>query len=641
MILRSAIVVFFFQLFAGFLMPAAASQYAGGEIRYKYIDSSAAGITYRVQLILYRNTRSLAQFNAPVVWAMNSAYPAPVSYATSLNMNLVAMNRMPQTAVGFCALNSPEQFVDRMEFEATVTLPVCSRGYTLYFSDCCLEKPPVNIQNDGWNIGSEIVGGAPEPGLGVTYHTTIPPHTEQSVNSSPAAPDSIISACVGKQLFYDFKYKDPDGDELLYLWSPLNGQMKEPSILFRQAQFAAPFSNENPVDGITLNEGTGVLSGVPGRAGKYFLAIDIFEKRNGIIIGMHRKNFLLNVTACNLTLPPVITNCENLQVLFLQHPNQPNLTYAWDFGVQNLTTDTSSKPYPFYTYQQAGTYTITLTASSGEGCSETVKTTARMYPGLKPDFSWNAPVCDGTPVQLKNTTQFQWGTITRLEWRNITSRGVNLFSNDANPIFNYNARKDIVDQFSIELTVFTNLGCSASDLKVVYVYPKPLAAAGPDTTIGFNVPYQMPVKGSDLFTYQWSPAAGLNNASIANPVLVYDKDQKYVLKVSSANGGCVSYDTVTIKYAKGPELYIPSAFTPNADGLNDLLRFKAVNLRIREFIVFNRWGQQVFVWSPKNSSWDGNFKGIPQEHGIYSWTVKGIAPGEKPFVKQGTILLIR
>lgn len=93
---------------------------------------------------------------------------------------------------------------------------------------------------------------------------------------------------------------------------------------------------------------------------------------------------------------------------------------------------------------------------------------------------------------------------------------------------------------------------------------------------------------------------------------------------------------VTVK-----ELYIPNAFTPNGDGLNDY--FKIVNLRdekVIDFRVFNRWGTIMFRGEDNNASWDGKYKDKLQPTGVYGYLIKVGYPDGKIVTYKGTITLL-
>src|SRR5690606_5500207 len=101
----------------------------------------------------------------------------------------------------------------------------------------------------------------------------------------------------------------------------------------------------------------------------------------------------------------------------------------------------------------------------------------------------------------------------------------------------------------------------------------------------------------------------LSNPNINNPIAIYDASIdsiRYLVKVFN-EVGC--YDSTHIKvtvFKTQPTVFVPTGFTPNGDGLNDVLRPIAVGVqRINYFKVFNRWGQQVFQTTTNGAGWDG------------------------------------
>ncbi|MBK6634037.1 MAG: gliding motility-associated C-terminal domain-containing protein [Chitinophagaceae bacterium] len=143
-------------------------------------------------------------------------------------------------------------------------------------------------------------------------------------------------------------------------------------------------------------------------------------------------------------------------------------------------------------------------------------------------------------------------------------------------------------------------------------------------------------------TYTWSPATWLNNPAIGNPVALPQDDISYTVTATTAQG-CVDTDIINIKlYKMDPDLYVPSAFTPNGDGNNDIL--KPILLGMRElhfFKVFNRNGQLVFSTTTKNDGWDGRFNGKSQDAGTFVWMAEGINFRGELRQKKGTSILIR
>ena len=143
----------------------------------------------------------------------------------------------------------------------------------------------------------------------------------------------------------------------------------------------------------------------------------------------------------------------------------------------------------------------------------------------------------------------------------------------------------------------SNTFCTAIDSIIVFVNPIPQAFAGNDTTVTLNQTVQL--HGLDLnntpnATYSWSPSAGLNDANIATPVATATNDVAYLLTITTGNG-CKSVDTINIRVFDKTEIYVPNAFTPNSDGLNDILKVKPVGIaQLKIFKIFDRWGTLVF-----------------------------------------------
>jgi gliding motility-associated-like protein len=106
---------------------------------------------------------------------------------------------------------------------------------------------------------------------------------------------------------------------------------------------------------------------------------------------------------------------------------------------------------------------------------------------------------------------------------------------------------------------------------------------------------------------------------------------------------CTDSAFVTVKIFKtNPQVFVPSAFTPNNDGKNDVFRPIAVGiLNIEYFRVFNRWGELVFSTTTNGKGWDGKIGGKEQASGTFVWVVKGVDYTGKSVFAKGTVTLIR
>lgn len=183
-------------------------------------------------------------------------------------------------------------------------------------------------------------------------------------------------------------------------------------------------------------------------------------------------------------------------------------------------------------------------------------------------------------------------------------------------------------------------GCKDTVLRPFTIYDNK-AFAGRDTIVAMNEPVQLNANGDSTTQYLWSPSLGLNNPLIKNPVAILARDQLYKLEALT-DKGCESHSQILIKRYKGPELYIPTAFTPNGDGTNDLLKVFPVGIRSFEYMaVFNRFGQQLFFTKDYNKGWDGTFKGAKQDAGTYVAMARAVDYTGKVMMQKLSVILIR
>ena len=142
--------------------------------------------------------------------------------------------------------------------------------------------------------------------------------------------------------------------------------------------------------------------------------------------------------------------------------------------------------------------------------------------------------------------------------------------------------------------------------------------------------------------FEWSPADGLSNPGISNPVVTVTKDIEYTVKVTEANG-CFASKTLSIKAITNntSAFNLPNAFTPNGDGKNDcfgIQNWGEVNLK--EFSVYNRWGQKVFTTKNSVDCWDGKTNGNLNEAGTYIYKIQATT-GCGEVARHGTVLVIK
>lgn len=140
-------------------------------------------------------------------------------------------------------------------------------------------------------------------------------------------------------------------------------------------------------------------------------------------------------------------------------------------------------------------------------------------------------------------------------------------------------------------------------------------------------------------TYRWSPASGLSDSAIADPLATPASENIYTLTVTTPDG-CTGVWKITV--IAGRPLEIPNAFTPNGDGHNDVFRIPpGVQFDLREFDIFDRWGNRIFSTANINMGWDGTYNGHSATPGTYVYLISGRFPSGKSVLLKGTVILIR
>jgi gliding motility-associated-like protein len=152
----------------------------------------------------------------------------------------------------------------------------------------------------------------------------------------------------------------------------------------------------------------------------------------------------------------------------------------------------------------------------------------------------------------------------------------------------------------------------------------------------------------DADSIKWDfgdPSAGAGNHSMTPmPVHEYTRQDEYSISLTVFHDN--GKDTVLQKrlavHKRYCEVFMPSAFSPNGDGHNDVFRLiHGDNITRFNMNIYNRWGQQVFSSADKKTGWDGLYHGIRQPPGIYAWNIIYDTPGLKNKLLTGTLTLIR
>lgn len=272
-----------------------------------------------------------------------------------------------------------------------------------------------------------------------------------------------------------------------------------------------------------------------------------------------------------------------------------------------------------------------VTATTGI-CSRIDSITVFVNPAPVPEAGLNKTICYNTNYRLNGSggVSFLWTPPTSL---------------DDPTIFN-----PLVMQLTSPITYYLSVvdakGCNSlkDDSVSISVTTPPVLYVGADTTIAIRQPlllFARDVNNTGFDSWTWSPTYGLNDPFAANPISILDRDITYYVSASSATG-CLAHDTIKVKVFQGPELYVPNAFTPNGNSLNDILKVIPIGMKAFHFFrIYNRYGQLVFFTADPYTGWDGTFKGKLQSSGTYVWMAEAVDYRGNLVKANGTVMIIQ
>lgn len=319
-------------------------------------------------------------------------------------------------------------------------------------------------------------------------------------------------------------------------------------------------------------------------------------------------------------------------------------SFAWE--INGRPTGDTSASFSTSTLNDGDYVSCTVTidpdtrCSSGKNASSN-KVTIHVKDFQLPAISISSPnltVCTGGEVTF-NSSVINAGSYTYYKWT-VNDKAVSAYS----PVFSFS---QFADGDKVQCILTTDIpGCeqpatALSNIKTVTVNQSPVITIAPaDITISSGETAELKASVSDIpSAILWQPAGAVvapQSLTTATIPLVYDTS--FLLSVTDVNG-CTSGKTVKVKVLR--KLYMPTAFTPNNDGVNDVFRIPPdATIDLKEFAVFDRWGNKVFKTSDLSQGWDGKNGGLPINAGIYVYLITGYV-ADKPVTVKGTVALLK
>ncbi len=504
-------------------------------------------------------------------------------------------------------------------YYCTSTLGTCNgrdSAFVQWKTIDLLSKTEILCKDD--NNGEIRVDGGPEWTAPVEY----------SINNGPWQAGNIFSnLAVG---VYKIKIRDATGcmDSLDIPITQLY-----PDFIISNALVQAASCSGSADGKVTIN--------AAGGKNPYLYSLDGINFQSSNVFSLIPGNYTITVKDDN--------NCTSFQNVFIPLDNMVTLDAGLDLTIcegRNVKLQTVSNANSFVWSPAAtldnsalqspvanpvNTTKYYVTATTGI-CSRFDSVTVFVNPSPTANAGPDATICFGRNVQLSGS-----GGVSYF-WSPSASLNNNRIQNPTTI--------NLPGTITYALHVVDANGCNSlkKDEVVITVTRQALVDAGRDTVLALGQPlglFATDINRAGLVQFEWQPAYGLNNPFIASPVAIPDKDITYTVTARTAIG-CIATDKIKIQVYKGPDIYVPNAFTPNRDLRNDMLKAIPVGIRnFNYFRIYDRWGALIFSTTNPDIGWDGRIKGTEQSTAAYVWMAEGIDYTGKLVKRKGSVIIIK
>jgi gliding motility-associated-like protein len=344
-------------------------------------------------------------------------------------------------------------------------------------------------------------------------------------------------------------------------------------------------------------------------------------------------------------MPTKTEICRGEEVIFTATANGGAYP-AFTWKINGIPTGADAPSLTTSTLQDGDTVSCIVTIDQDSRCHTTTSAPSNeivmhVHDYTDPTVEIDAPtldVCTGgsvtftaTPNNAGGYRAYQWQVNGHYVTNNLSTFTNNQFENGD----------------TVSCILSTSIpGCAiivivSSNDEVVTIRDAPvITLSPPEITIMAGEQAQLHASVSDVTTStMWTPREILlTPQSLTSSTVPLWHDTVFNLSVVDINGCTASKDLVVTVLHK---LYMPSSFTPNKDGKNDVFRIPpGASISLGEFLVFDSWGNSVFTTTDISKSWDGTNQGKDLDTGIYVYLIKGVIQNKEVVIK-GTVALLR
>lgn len=537
-------------------LPAFSTHIVGGEVFYTWLGEGSKPGTgkYLVSLRLFRSCGQECGGLSGVACLPDSAlvnvFENKAPYNQVVVLQVMLKTNLPLTLETYppCIANKPVVCYEMRTYTTETELPYTANGYILAYQNCCRAQA-INVNNMA-GTSNGYPGSTFDCWLPGTDTLALPKHNSASAFR---VKDTVL-ICSRAPFSLDFGAEDADRDSLSYAFTNAydggsfiaaydNRPAGPPvynSVSYKETE---GFTGQAPLGAeVVINAETGLISGQSPGPGRYVLSVVATEWRNGVVIGKHRKDFMIRVEDCNppaAILESEYLNCRDSTVAFTNQSTSPLInSYYWSFGVPEGTT--SVKPQPVFTFPDTGLFTVRLIINRNQQCTDTASALVKIYPGFQPAIGIKGS-CVLNPYEFSDQSLIAFGEAVKWTW--YLGDETTLADSSLLPTNTYTYSTPGAKE--VGLTVTSSKGCEGTVTKTLQVRDKPYVQLPfRDTTICSTDTIQLQVNNQHVL-YQWQPQYNISKPATATPA-VWPRTPEAWYTISIDEDDCVNSDSVLV-----------------------------------------------------------------------------------------------
>ena len=282
------------------------------------------------------------------------------------------------------------------------------------------------------------------------------------------------------------------------------------------------------------------------------------------------------------------------------------------------------------TVTQQGYYKVKVTTNGSSFYSDSIF--IQVYPSAQLPLVNDTAICKGNNLNISAIGNDSY------KWYSEITGGTLLLTG---AIYTQN---NIQTPFAIFLDGTTTNGCSATTRKKIQINVNPLPTVDFTQEVemdngNYITSFDPTCSGADAYSWNFN---GMDTSNIENPTYTFSVNGVYTITLVATNiqTGCSNSIQKNVDIHVKTDLFIPTTFTPNNDGKNDVFRVRGSEVVVEDMFIFNQWGKAVYHADASNPTWDGTSNGNSVDNGTYVYKIK-LTDAGIPKELKGTITIIK